>query len=117
MGCRFVLTSSPTIEAAEIVEKLLSGQAGILKLASYSLRTLVKEEAFLTEFLARGGLGALQAVIRTSSGNTLAYSLLTMDNLITEKRGWEGLESDFVARIVEIIGTTLKCADVREPGC
>ncbi|KAK4706042.1 hypothetical protein P7C70_g158, partial [Phenoliferia sp. Uapishka_3] len=104
-GQGFVLTSSPTIEAAEIVEKLSSGQPSILKLATYSLRTLVKEGAFLTEFLARGGLGALQDVIRKSGGNTLAYALLSMENLITEERGWEGLESDFVKRIVEIIAT------------
>ncbi|KAL8276486.1 hypothetical protein RQP46_011087 [Phenoliferia psychrophenolica] len=102
-GQGFVLTSSPTIEAAEIVEKLASGQASILKLATYSLRTLVKERAFLTEFLARGGLASLQEVIRRATGNTLAYALLSMENLITDDRGWDGLESDFVTRVVEII--------------
>ena len=109
-----MLTSSPTIEAAEIVEKLASGQASILKLATYSLRTLVKEHAFLTEFLHRGGLAALQEVIRKATGNTLAYALLSMENLITDDRGWEGLESDFVARVVEIIGafSPFLCAEV-----
>ena len=37
-----------------------------------------------------------------------------MENLITDDRGWEGLESDFVARVVEIIGafSPFLCAEV-----
>ncbi|KAM0754890.1 hypothetical protein T439DRAFT_309736 [Meredithblackwellia eburnea MCA 4105] len=102
-GKGFILTSSPTIEAAELVDKLTSQQPSILKLATYSLRSLVKEDAFLQEFIARGGLAALQEVIRTATGNTLAYALVSMENLVTEDRGWQGLEMDFVNRIVDII--------------
>lgn len=102
---RFNLCLSPRLEATQMVEKLLSFEPPILKLATFSLRTLIKERVFLTEFLRHGGLDALQEVIKRTSGNTLAYSLLCMQSLMDlEDRGWEGLEDGFVSRIVEIIG-------------
>ncbi|GAA5889682.1 hypothetical protein JCM5296_002430 [Sporobolomyces johnsonii] len=105
-GNHFTLGSSPTIEAVEMVDKLSSGEASVLKLATFSLRTLIKERAFLTEFIARGGLEALQEVIRRASGNTLAYSLLSLQNLLElQESGWTGLQSGFIGRIVEIIAT------------
>jgi len=88
-----------------MVDKLLSFDAATLKLATFSLRNLIKERAFLDQFLRRGGLDALQEVIKRATGNTLAYSLLSMQNLMDlEERGWEGLDDGFAARIVEIIG-------------
>ncbi|GAA5852412.1 hypothetical protein JCM8547_006773 [Rhodosporidiobolus lusitaniae] len=105
-GNVFDLCSSPTIEAVEMVEKLSSTEPSVVKLATFSLRTLIKERAFLSEFIVRGGLEALQNVIRRSGGNTLAYSLLSLQNLLElEENGWTGLERSFVARIVEIIAT------------
>ncbi|BGP17809.1 hypothetical protein JCM10213_001690 [Rhodosporidiobolus nylandii] len=105
-GNVFDLCSSPTIEAVEMVDKLSSAEPSVLKLATFSLRTLIQERAFLAEFIARGGLDALQDVIRRSGGNTLAYSLLSLQNLLElDERGWTGLERSFIARIVEIIAT------------
>ncbi|GAA5998566.1 uncharacterized protein JCM10292_002788 [Rhodotorula paludigena] len=102
----FTLVSSPMLEAVEMVDKLSSGEASVLKLATFSLRSLIKERAFLAEFIARGGVDALQEVIRRSSGNTLAYALLSLQNLLElEESGWVGLERSFVARIVDIIAT------------
>ncbi|GAA6032241.1 hypothetical protein JCM8097_007140 [Rhodosporidiobolus ruineniae] len=105
-GNVFDLCSSPTIEAVEMVDKLHSSEPSVVKLATFSLRTLIKERAFLNQFIARGGLEALQDVIRRSTGNTLAYSLLSLQNLLElDEGGWTGLERSFVARIVEIIAT------------
>lgn len=105
---RFTLVSSPMLEAVEMVDKLSSGEPSVLKLATFSLRSLIKERAFLAEFIARGGVDALQEVIRRSSGNTLAYALLSLQNLLElEESGWVGLERSFVARIVDIIGAAV----------
>ncbi|GAA5988208.1 hypothetical protein JCM11641_001613 [Rhodosporidiobolus odoratus] len=105
-GNVFDLCSSPTIEAVEMVDKLSSSEPAVLKLATFSLRTLIKDRAFLDEFIARGGLDALQEAIRKSSGNTLAYSLLSLQNLLElEASAWTSLEKSFIARIVEIIAT------------
>lgn len=91
-----------------MVDKLLSFEPSILKLATFSLRTLIRERAFLDEFLRRGGMDALQEVIKRATGNTLAYSLLSMQSLMDlDDRGWEQLEDGFVSRIVEIIGKAL----------
>lgn len=85
----------------------------MIKLATFSLRNLIKERAFLGEFLARGGLEALQEVIQRSTGNTLAYSLLSLQNLLDlEDGGWEGLSPQFAARIVEIIGASNDCSSL-----
>ncbi|BGP49709.1 hypothetical protein JCM10450v2_005614 [Rhodotorula kratochvilovae] len=102
----FQLVSSPLLEAVEMVDKLSTSEPSALKLATFSLRTLIKERAFLAEFVARGGVDALQKVIRRSAGNTLAYALLSLQNLLElEDNGWMGLDRGFVARIVEIIAT------------
>ncbi|GAA6049053.1 hypothetical protein JCM3770_003864 [Rhodotorula araucariae] len=102
----FQLVSSPTLEAVEMIDKLSSSEPATLKLATFSLRTLIIERAFLAEFVARGGVAALHKVIRHSSGNTLAYALLSLQNMLElEDAGWMGLDEGFVARIVEIIAT------------
>ncbi|KAK4051977.1 hypothetical protein OIO90_004507 [Microbotryomycetes sp. JL221] len=101
---QFTLCSNPTIEAAEMVDKLNTAETSVRKLATFSLRTLIKERVFLEEFVKRGGVAALQQVIQSSTGNTLAYALLSMQHLMElEDRAWQDVDSQFVARIVEII--------------
>lgn len=91
-----------------MVEKLQSGEASVLKLATFSLRSLITERAFLDEFQLRGGFDALQEVIKRATGNTLAYSLLSLQSMLDlEDRGWAGLHDGFAARIVEIISQSL----------
>lgn len=92
------------IEAAEMVEKLQSGEASVLKLATFSLRSLITERAFLDHFLICGGLEVLQELIMRVSGNTLAYSLLSLQSMLDlQDSGWSGLQDPFCGRIVEII--------------
>jgi engulfment/cell motility protein 1 len=68
----------------------------------------------LQEFLARGGWDALREIIMGGTGgNTLSYTLGSMDNLMElQNRGWEGLDQAFVARIVEIIGESRDDAEL-----
>lgn len=119
----FTLCSSPTIEAVETIDKLSSasetpggsGGGGGLKLATFSLKTLIKDRDFLTEFLKRDGFKVLQGVVERTSGNTLAYALnvvrdLTkMDDEAPDKddvKGdfWKDFSSTFVEKLVEIVG-------------
>lgn len=88
-----------------MVDKLKSSEANVVKMGTFSLKTLIRENGFLSEFLNRGGFQALQQVIHKSAGNTLAYALLSMQGLLDlEQRGWAGLDSSFISRLVEIIG-------------
>ena len=102
---RFQLVSSPMLEAVELIDKLSSTDPAVLKPATFSLRTRIQERAFLDQFVARRGVAALQGVVRRSTGNTLAYALLSLQTLLElENAGWAGLDRAFVARVVDIIG-------------
>lgn len=100
----FTLVSSPMLEAVEMVDKLRSTDPSTLKPAVFTLRTLIRERLFLREYVKRGGVEALQGVIKRASGNTLAYALVCLQGLLElDERGWEGIRRPFVARIVEIV--------------
>ncbi|CAI2177420.1 17101_t:CDS:10, partial [Funneliformis geosporum] len=100
---RLKLVSSPLIEAAEICEKLGSNDDKTLKLTTFSLQKYVKEVEFADEFLKRSGLNSLVEIINNSSGNTLAYALTSMQNLMEHDHGWEDLGSDFINKVIKIL--------------
>jgi engulfment/cell motility protein 1 len=82
-GRNFKLCSSPTIEAAEMVDKLSSRDEKTLKMATYTLQRLIRDKPFYEEFIQRGGLEELIAITMHLDGsNTLAYALTCIQNLI-----------------------------------
>lgn len=100
-GRNFKLCSSPTIEAAEMVDKLSSRDEKALKMATYSLQRLVRDKPFYDEFLHRGGLEELVSItMLLDSGNTLAYALTCIQNLMEcrDERS-SGLGSDFIRKV------------------
>lgn len=88
-----------------MVEKLSSNDERQLKMATYTLQRLIREPAFTAEFLRRGGLQELVNIVHAlSSGNTLAYALTCCQNLVeTNETGCEGLDGDFIAKVVRIL--------------
>ncbi|KAI9323194.1 ELMO/CED-12 family-domain-containing protein [Dichotomocladium elegans] len=54
----------------------------VLKIATFSLQKYLKEPAFASEFLERGGLESLSNIINSVSGNTLAYALKSFTSLM-----------------------------------
>jgi hypothetical protein len=106
-GRNFKLCSSPTMEAVEIVDKLSSTDERSLKLATYSLQRFIREKPFADEFLSRGGLEELVKLINSlESGNTLAYALTSVQNLIeSREHGWETFDSTFIRKVVAILST------------
>lgn len=110
-----------------MVDKLSSRDEKVLKLATYTLQRLIRERAFSTEFVRRGGLTELKSLIVTSnigggggigngdtwrsnapmgpngngiSGNTLAYALSSVQNLMEGgTEGWEELGGDFISKV------------------
>ncbi|RUS12924.1 LOW QUALITY PROTEIN: ELMO/CED-12 family-domain-containing protein [Endogone sp. FLAS-F59071] len=85
----------------------------VLKIATFSLQKYLKlllfspnsvqESEFADEFLSRGGLQSLCEIIKTTSGNTLAYALNSLTSLMDHDHGWETLDSDFIVSIVSIL--------------
>ncbi|KAG8693718.1 hypothetical protein FRC09_010339 [Ceratobasidium sp. 395] len=97
------LVSSPVIEATEILDRLHGSDKESLKHALFSLQKYIREHEFTQEFLKRDGLRELLNTIDTSTGNTLAYALTSMQNLMEHEYGWDNLQPSFILRIVEII--------------
>ena len=97
-GNGFRLVPSPAVEAQEMVENLKA--TGNRKLATFSLRTLLKETEFADQFLLQNGFAVLQQVILQESGNILAYALnsfLAIDGT--------AIDPALVPRLVQIIAT------------
>lgn len=104
-GRNFKLCSSPTIEAAEMVDKLSSRDEKALKMATYTLQRLIRDKPFYEEFIHRGGVEELVAITMHLNGsNTLAYALTCIQNLIeccNEK--WEVFDAHFINKVVSIL--------------
>ncbi|UZJ55154.1 hypothetical protein CBS101457_004474 [Exobasidium rhododendri] len=104
-GRNFKLCSSPTIEAVEMVDKLASRDDKTLKMATYTLQRLVREKPFYDEFLHRGGLEELVSItLHLMGGNTLAYTLTCIQNLIeSSEEKWEVMDDKFIRKVVAIL--------------
>jgi len=100
-GRNFKLCSSPTIEAAEMVDKLSSRDEKILKMATYTLQRLIRDKPFYDEFLRRGGFEELVSItLILDGGNTLAYTLTCIQNLIeTCDERWDILDAKFIRKV------------------
>lgn len=106
-GRNFKLCSSPTIEAVEIVDKLSTRDERVVKPATHALQRFVREKPFSDEFLKRNGLDELMAIAMSlDGGNTLAYTLTSIQNLIEScEEGWESLDAAFIRKTVNILTT------------
>lgn len=98
---KFKLCSSPTIEAAEILDKFSSRDDRVLKMATHSLQRLIREKPFSDEFIRRGGFEELtNLTMALDGGNTLAYTLTSVQNLIEScDEGWEALDAGFIRKV------------------
>ncbi|EIW79328.1 hypothetical protein CONPUDRAFT_59390 [Coniophora puteana RWD-64-598 SS2] len=113
------LVNSAAVEAAAIIEKLYArddeGQNTNWKFALFSLQKFLREEQFAKEFLYRDGLRVLIDVINTQHGNTLAYALTAMQNLMELDYGWSDLDSAFILKIVQILSSPQSLVNVCRP--
>ncbi|KAM3586985.1 hypothetical protein VKS41_002032 [Umbelopsis sp. WA50703] len=120
-----IAASTPPPDEAEKMVKRMSAGHGltdpttgqplpkddkVLKIATFSLQKYLKasipqeltEREFANEFLERGGLQSLCDIIKTTTGNTLAYALNSLDALMEHETGWETLDEEFVRTIISI---------------
>ncbi|KAI0046206.1 hypothetical protein FA95DRAFT_1670994 [Auriscalpium vulgare] len=109
------LVNSPAIEAMEISEKLLQRDEKTFRLTLFSLQKFIREEQFANEFLRREGVRTLIDVISTSYGNTLAYALTAMQNLMELDYGWASLDSTFIFKVVQILSSPSSLINVCRP--
>jgi engulfment/cell motility protein 1 len=99
----------------ETIDKLQLRDEKTLRLSLFNLQKCIKEEQFATEFLARGGLHELCQVIISVGGNTLAYALTALSNLLDLPYGWETLSLGFIYKIVQILASPNNLVNVCRP--
>ncbi|KAL0953838.1 hypothetical protein HGRIS_005016 [Hohenbuehelia grisea] len=109
------LVNAPSREARETAEKLALRGEKTLRLTLFSLAKYIREEQFAQEFLIQDGLNELVDVIYTSHGNTLAYALVAMQNLMELEYGWATLEDHFIFRVVQILSSPSSLINVCRP--
>ncbi|KAH7890792.1 ELMO/CED-12 family-domain-containing protein [Phlebopus sp. FC_14] len=109
------LVNAPNIEAAEIVQKLSLRDEKTLRMSLFSLQKFIREEKFAQEFLNRDGLQELVGVINTEHGNTLAYALTAMQNLMDLDYGWSTLDDAFIFKVVQILSSSHSLINVCRP--
>ncbi|KAF9269164.1 hypothetical protein L218DRAFT_953712 [Marasmius fiardii PR-910] len=109
------LVNAPVREGRDIARKLTLRDDKILKTALFSLRKYIHEREFSQEFISCDGVAELVGVIYTTHGNSLAYALLAMQNLMELDYGWSNLDDDFIFRIVQILSSPLSPINVCRP--
>ncbi|KZV74521.1 hypothetical protein PENSPDRAFT_674197 [Peniophora sp. CONT] len=111
---RLKLVNAPHVEAQETVEKLQNTGENA-RLVLFNLQRLIKEDAFCESFLSRGGLHLLVEHIHISHGNTLAYALSALQNLIQRDDGWALLDGALIARVVDVLQQPSSLVNVCRP--
>ncbi|KAJ3510838.1 hypothetical protein NLJ89_g4449 [Agrocybe chaxingu] len=101
------LVNAPAREARETAEKLGNRSDRNLRLTLFSLHKFIRHRRrdFAREFLDHNGLNELVDVIFNTHGNTLAYALTAMQNLMELEYGWETLTDAFILRVVQILSS------------
>lgn len=99
----------------EIVDKLSLRDERTLRFSLFTLQKFIKEVQFAAEFLHRDGLRELIDIINTTSGNTLAYALAGMQNLMELKTGWSDLDTAFIYKVVQILANPNNLINVCRP--
>lgn len=109
------LVNAPNLEAREIAQKLKHREDRTIRLTLFSLQKYIREEQFAVEFLNNDGLAELISVIDETSGNTLAYALTAMQNLMELEKGWATLTASFIMRVVHLIASPNSPINVCRP--
>ncbi|KAJ3190735.1 hypothetical protein HK101_008431, partial [Irineochytrium annulatum] len=94
---------SPAHLAASNVHDLDSEDELVLKRATFTLLKMIKEEEFCDEWMSRDGLEKLQNVIVGSQGNTLAYALTSLHNLMEHNSGWDKFDALFISTVSPLV--------------
>lgn len=98
-----VLKLSPAVEAAEAASYLRSNDEVKKKKAIFSLQKQFQDPEFAMAFIRRNGIDVMVELLNTSTGNTAAYTLASLQTLMTRGEGWTNLTNDFILKIVSYL--------------
>lgn len=109
------LVNSPAVEARQTAQKLGERDERTLRLTLFTLQKYIREEQFAHDFIDFSGLPELVDIISTAHGNTLAYALTAMQNLMDLPFGWSTLDDSFILKIVHILSSHQSLINVCRP--
>ncbi|KAJ7760596.1 ELMO/CED-12 family-domain-containing protein [Mycena metata] len=110
------LVNAPSREAGETAEKLrLREDPTTLKMTLFTLQKYIREEQFAQAFINASGLSDLIDIIFGAHGNTLAYALTAMQNLMELDYGWSTLDDAFIFQVVQILSSPQSLINVCRP--
>ncbi|RKP05684.1 ELMO/CED-12 family-domain-containing protein, partial [Thamnocephalis sphaerospora] len=102
-GERIRLVVSPQAEARDMAKSLQSNTVGDLKKQIFTLKEAIKEPEFAEAFCQMGGLHVIMDTVRAASGNSLAYALSSLANLMEHDFGWDLITDDFIHFLAMLI--------------
>ncbi|KAJ4469589.1 ELMO/CED-12 family-domain-containing protein [Lentinula aciculospora] len=109
------LVNAPNKEGREIAERLQARDQKTMRLTLYTLQRYIRENEFASEFINYDGVAQLVDIIFTSQGNTLAYALTAMQNLMELDYGWASLDEAFIFRVVQVLSSPQSLINVCRP--
>ena len=61
--------------------------------------TCCQNSEFANEFIKKNGIEVIIDLINKSTGNTVAYALAALQNLMTKDVGWGSLSQEFIIKV------------------
>ncbi|KAI6885760.1 hypothetical protein KC360_g3433 [Hortaea werneckii] len=85
-----------------LIPSLLSEQDSVRKYAVFKLQHALADPSFADSFISASGLLPLRQVILSTTGNTQAYALGSLDALLELDVGWEAVDVEVIQKAVEL---------------
>lgn len=87
------------ISAEDLVKELEREDEAPRKMAAFRLQSLIADPSFADVFILNGGVKQLRFLALKTNGNTLAYTLASLSNLLSLDQGWEWINSELIHRV------------------
>ena len=88
-----------TTDVEKLVHDLAQEDDSTRKMAAFKLQNLIPDPSFADVFISNGGVPTLRFLTLRATGNTLAYSLASLANLLNLDQGWDWINSELVYRV------------------
>ncbi|KAI9657788.1 MAG: hypothetical protein M1821_002964 [Bathelium mastoideum] len=88
---------------ADLINRMRSDDDSARKMAVFKLQQVIGDPSFADIFIQEGGLSRLRSLCLYTSGNTMAYSLGSLNRLLDLDMGWEIVTEEMIEHLVEIV--------------
>ena len=89
------------VKPADLINRMRSDDDSARKMAVFKLQQAIGDPSFADIFIQDGGLSRLRSLCLRTSGNTLAYSLGSLNRLLELDMGWEIMSDEMVEHVRE----------------